>query len=314
MAHKTHTARVLAIGLMVMAAGWSHAAQGAKAADAEAVKLKPAARIQFEAINESSGLARSRRHPGVYWTHNDSGDTARIFAIRRDGSLVKPAGVAESDYKGIEVEGASNVDWEDIAADEQGHLIIEDCGNNANKRRNLAVYIVNEPDPERDLKATVVKKLPVYYPEQRFNEGEPKNYDCEAVFVAGGRIHLLTKQRGDHHTRLYRLETEKTDAPNALKLVDEFDAGGLVTAADASPDGRRLAMLTYDAVWLFEAKADEDYFHGRIRMLPVKAGQCESICFEEDGKTLLMGNEGRSLFSVAIESLRPWKDLIKVTQ
>ncbi len=39
--------------------------------------------LEDKAINESSGLARSQHHPDHYWTHNDSGDTPRLFLIDR---------------------------------------------------------------------------------------------------------------------------------------------------------------------------------------------------------------------------------------
>ncbi len=39
-------------------------------------------------IDESSGLSASRAHRGVLYTHNDSGDSARVFAVREDGTLV----------------------------------------------------------------------------------------------------------------------------------------------------------------------------------------------------------------------------------
>ena len=42
-------------------------------------------RLRDPRIVEASGLAVSRRHPGVLWTHNDSGDPARLFAVGADG-------------------------------------------------------------------------------------------------------------------------------------------------------------------------------------------------------------------------------------
>jgi hypothetical protein len=84
-------------------------------------------RIESQAIAESSGLVASRTHPGVFWTHNDSGDVARLFAIDARGALVGEFHVA----------GASHRDWEDIAADDAGYLYVGDFGNNANDRRDL---------------------------------------------------------------------------------------------------------------------------------------------------------------------------------
>ena len=45
-------------------------------------------RLDHKLIPESSGVIASRRHDGVFWTHNDSGNGPTIFAIRRDGKLL----------------------------------------------------------------------------------------------------------------------------------------------------------------------------------------------------------------------------------
>ena len=57
-------------------------------------------------INEASGLAASRRHPGVLYSHNDSGDQARIFALdSEDGRTLAEYQITHSD----------NYDWEDLS-------------------------------------------------------------------------------------------------------------------------------------------------------------------------------------------------------
>src|SRR5262249_6078481 len=37
--------------------------------------------VTSSSVTEASGLAISGSNPGIYWTHNDSGDSARFFAI-----------------------------------------------------------------------------------------------------------------------------------------------------------------------------------------------------------------------------------------
>src|SRR5689334_10296886 len=48
---------------------------------------KPAVtgKIESAEIKESSGLAASKCQPDVFWTHNDSGDEAFIFAVDKKG-------------------------------------------------------------------------------------------------------------------------------------------------------------------------------------------------------------------------------------
>src|SRR5256885_17165009 len=92
-------------------------------------------RVRTKSLNEASGLVMSRKHPGVYWTHNDGGDGV-LYAIRADGSEV---GHAKID--------AIFHDWEDIAIGSDGHLYLADIGNNDRRRHHMTVYRIDEPDP-----------------------------------------------------------------------------------------------------------------------------------------------------------------------
>jgi len=64
-------------------------------------------RLDGRLIPEASGIVKSRRYPGIYWVHNDSGNPSLIFAIRGDGRIVRQ-------FR-LEV---PNIDWEDIAIDD----------------------------------------------------------------------------------------------------------------------------------------------------------------------------------------------------
>ncbi len=244
-------------------------------------------------IDEMSGLAASRKYPGVIWTHNDSGDKARIFAINRQGKIL-------GEHR---IEGAGNSDWEDIACDD-GKLYISDLGNNSNKRKDLAIYVVDEPAPEGNDPITRFTRWPVAFPEQ---DKKPE-YDCEALFVADGTVYVLTKERAlwlkqkvpGRAARLYRLDTRYTDRVNQLTLVERRTGlGGWVTAADLSPDGKTLAVLCHRPVpslWLFERPADSDRFlSGKAkRLLLNRAGQIEAVTWLDED-TLQVGNEAGHL-------------------
>jgi len=61
--------------------------------------------LQDPALVEVSGIAASTRYPSTLWAHNDSGDTARLFAITDAGA----------DRVTFTLSGATANDWEDIA-------------------------------------------------------------------------------------------------------------------------------------------------------------------------------------------------------
>lgn len=272
--------------------------------------VRPIATIAIPALREASGLAASHRYAGVLWAHNDSGDRPRLFAFRRDGVAVLPNRVSDpARYRGITIDNARNYDWEDITIDPDGRLYIGDIGNNDSARRNLAIYVVDEPDPVAGTPVRAVR-MPFVYPDQKqFPPPLPQRaFDAEALFWADGKLHLLTKRLGDRRTALYRFETLTPGGPNVPTLMDTFDAGMLVTGASATSDGRRLAVLGYlpsllglvDVVYVFERpNASGPWFSGSVRQRRFSGAQlAEGICWV--GDTLLVTNEGGQIFELSI--------------
>jgi hypothetical protein len=208
---------------------------------------------------------------------------------------------------GVLIEGATNVDWEDIAVDGEGRLILCDVGNNQNARRDLVLYLVDEPDTAAE-SATVLERLRVRYPDQTEfpAPSDQMNFDCEAVFTIGGTIHLLTKNRSDLLTSLYRLDEADPERENVLTYVATFDSGGGVTAADASADGLQLVVITYTSIWLFERDDQETpFFEGRVSWAPYFALQTESVCFAGDDTLLLVDEKLGMVYSLPISELTP---------
>ncbi len=252
--------------------------------------------IAAEEIAESSGLVASRRYDGVLWTHNDSGDSARIFAIGRRGEKL-----AE-----FAVEGAQHVDWEDIALDGRGRLYIADVGNNANDRRDLTIYVVPEPDPARSGSVQVERALRFRYADQSaYPDPERMDFDCESVLHFGDALYLFTKHRGNTRTKIYRLPLGETArAEQALEPLATVELGspsrfGVATAADIRADGRYIALLTYQALFIYERLGNDLAPRGpvaRIEFDAEQTQQAESVAW--DGDSLVFGNEQRTLFRI----------------
>ena len=288
---------------LLLAAGWavSGLAGSPGPCCAEALALERIGRIAFHGIDESSAIEKSRQYPDTYWTINDSGGGPRIFAIKASGETIKPEGLKT--YRGIRVEGATNIDWEALALDDRGNLYVGDFGNNSSLRRNLAIYLLREPDPRLRTRVAVRRKIPFSYPEQRRFPEPGRNFDAEALFWFGGHLYLLTKHWSDGQTALYRFDTLLAGTDNKVSLLATLNFGGMVTAADISEDGGLLAVLTYRHIWLVEVTEREGgLLLGRKYRLPVRAGQCEGVCFS--GDSLLITNEQRDIFAVPLATLR----------
>ena len=256
--------------------------------------------MESDEIRESSGLVKSRTYPGVFWTHNDSGDSPRIFAISAEGELV-----AE-----VAVEDADHLDWEDIAVDDSGHLYVGDFGNNLNMRRDLVVYRIAEPDPYAGgATARADLSLPYRYADQEsFPQWGAWNFDAEALFWMDGALFIFTKHRSDQRTRLYRLPAVPGSGEAVLEPVASFDLDGCpcpfdflgnVTGADLHRDGDLLALLTYRALFLFGRDGDGDRPFRQLRSIQFRTRrtrQVESVAW--DGDELIFGNEQRYLFRI----------------
>jgi len=196
-----------------------------------------------------------------------------------------------------------NIDWEDIATDSSGNLYLGDFGNFFNTRRDLAIHVLKEPSSSAASSGISGTSYRFEYPDQ--NEFPPARriYDCEALFWAGGELFLLTKSLADTHTRLYCFESLETDTVNLPALVGSFEIGPQVTAADATPDGQKLAVLTTRSVWVFERpRESRNYLAGKASMQRIQAGQCEAICWDSD-ETLIIANESRELFEFPVSNL-----------
>ena len=255
-------------------------------------------RIDDGEISESSGLVASRTHTDVFWTHNDSGDAARLFAITPEGRKL-----AE-----FSVDGATHVDWEDIAIDETGYLYLGDIGNNANERRDLAIYRIREPDPARRAGSVPVDRVIRYrYRDQTaFPEDGNSVFDAESMLWHDGWLYLYTKHRSDTKTRLYRVSDAASGDEEPLVALGEIELGGgtarligNVTGADISADGGWIALLTYRGILIFDRRGPLPLPAGpvaRIALAFRKTGQVESIAWL--GEALVFGNEAGKLFRI----------------
>lgn len=254
-------------------------------------------------LSEPSGLTAGVQ-PGVYWTHNDSGDGPVIYAVTAEGRLLGQ----------FEVTGAEANDWEAITADGQGHLYVGDIGNNGNARRDLTVYRVPEPTVPMQgepVEGTVAAERAIrfHYPEQTEFPPAARNFDAEALFYdrRAETLYLLTKHRGDMSTVLYRFDDLTSAESVPLSVRGRFVVGGdperfggMVTGADLSPDGRFLAVLTYHALFIFERPAAGDdwlsQLRNRIDFDQDATVQAEAVAWH--GDAVIFTNEQGSQFRV----------------
>ena len=283
---------------------------GVVAPGASAVEV--VGKVTHPELGEISGLARSS-DGAFYWVHNDSGDSARLFAIDVEGNVIGPSwmGLGEHDWPGHTIDNAWHSDWESIAVYD-GHLLIADVGNNGNARRDLGIYVLAEPNPAAVTKARAQRHLEVVYPDQDRFPATQWHFDCEAIFVDGGAVHLVTKHREagrinvqEAGAKLYRLGDGLYESVFGGELEFVGSHGGITSAtgADLSPDGGTLAVSSYTALWLFDRPAEGgNWFQGAARKLDLNVAvtkQLEAIAWQDD-ETLLLINEQADIMQAKV--------------
>jgi len=260
------------------------------------IEVEAYKRIDRPARNEVSGIAKSRTYEDTFWVHGDSGTPDHIYAINEDGEIKSN----DKDYKGAEVKGAKNLDWEDIALGENGTIILGDIGNNCECRDDMKIFILEEPNPKAD-EVEVLREYEIRYPKRDdwYGRLTRSNYNAEALFQENGVIYIITKQR--RKASLFMLENPREDVENELVFIESFEIEHYVTAADISHDGNSLAVLTYDQVLVFEL--GNDLVFGNTFRTAYLEGveQVESITFS--GDNLIIAEEAGQLYRIGMDEL-----------
>ncbi|HEY5836233.1 hypothetical protein [Streptomyces sp.] len=222
-------------------------------------------------IAESSGLTASHRHPGVYWTHNDSGDGPYVYAV--DSATGRT--VARVTMRGVHPR-----DVEAISTGPDGDLYVGDIGDNLDGSWP-EVWIYRFPEPRQLHDQTVdVTRYAVHY------DAGPRNAESLMVQPRTGRVYIASKNENGGH--LYA-----GPAGLSAKSVNVFRSIAdvpWVTDGAFSPDGSRLVLRGY--FWA----SDYRWVNGR----PQKIGsldvpmqqQGESVTFTADGRAVMYGSEG----------------------
>ena len=272
--------------------------------DMPAVELKSCAKLNLHQVPECSALWASTLHPGVFWTLSDSGNKPEIIPIHADGS---PVLGPQGPWSAVTLKGVKNIDWEAVTADGRGNLIVADVGNNLSRRKELQLYVFKEPALGAS-EVSDIRRLVFSWPDQAVYPDPEIAHDCEAMFVVRGRLYLLTKHRRDTSTDLWRVDLPALGEQAVLTRISRFDAKGMVTDASISPDGKKLAVLTYRMAWVFDVPAEgEDFFHAPAKVAPLSppllSWQVEG-CAWLDAQTLLLGSEQGDLFKLPLSSLK----------
>jgi hypothetical protein len=247
---------------------------------------QPVGTVADPALTEISGVVQSRDHDDVLWVHNDSGDSARVFAINHSGATIRQYALS----------GASAIDWEDIAIapgvnEEPDVLYLGDIGDNAKARNDITVYAIDEPNAATDTGSPAARSQRLLYPDSP--------HDAEAMFVdpVSRDLYIVTKELSGKSV-VFRKAGGLVSSEPTLSAIATLDlgVGQLVTGGDIAADGSAVTLRTYGAVFVFSRNQGEDLATAFTRA-PCNAPapterQGEAIGIDPDGRGFVTISEG----------------------
>ncbi|MCX7801235.1 MAG: hypothetical protein N2109_12950 [Fimbriimonadales bacterium] len=235
-------------------------------------------------LKESSGLASSRLRSEWLYTHNDSGDTPRVFRIGPDGRVV-----AELVLPGIRAGDCEDIASAVVAG--RPYLYLGDIGDNERQRPSVRIHRFLEPG--EDAKVGKVESFELVYPDG------PRDAEALLVDPAGGDVYVV-EMVGGRPAGIYRLPGSAKPGRNRLQRVGEVTVGGemaeaqMITAGDISPDGRHAVLRTYLAAFEFDftGAARREWWRARPnRIRTAFEIQSEAIAYSMDGRSLFTSSE-----------------------
>jgi hypothetical protein len=250
-------------------------------------------------LEESSGIEIAGFDQ--FYSINDSKGEAELYVFDTAGKLTQT----------IEIDNATNVDWEGLAQDPEGNIFIGDSGNNDNDRKDLKIYRIPAP-------ATFTENIDsaesISFSYENQTEFPPPDnqsfFDSEAFFIFRDSIFLFIKDRSkpmEGKTLMYQIPAELGNHSAVLK--GEFRTlktkkEGAITSADISPSGLKMVLISQKNVWIFNEFPESNFFEGKVKFITLPVDyQMEGVVFADDCLLYLTSEKDSGHFS-ALHKLR----------
>lgn len=260
-------------------------------------KLNITGRLQDKHMDEISGIAASGVHEGIYYVHNDSGDTSRFFAITPQGRIKSVIY-----FKGDPKEKQGVLDCEDIAVgpgpvNGKSYVYMGDIGDNRSVRKYITVYRMEEEKSWIGTDSILkVNPVPVHF---KYPDGP---HDAETLMIdpVEKLIYIVTKRTDSVAVYTSPLSFKANDTLTLTKrckiYFNGFKPFKWITAGDISKDGQQVLLKDYVKVYYWKREDKEPIWKTMQRKpaeLPYQQEkQGEAIGFTPDGKGYYTTSEG----------------------
>ena len=248
-------------------------------------------------IKEASGIVESRRTPGVYWVHNDSGDTERFWALSATGATLGT----------WTIDGKKPRDLEDLALGygpdgEPDWLYLGDVGDNAESRDEIRILRFEEPIVDPHATEPVVAIVEPDVIELTYPDDVARNSESILIDPLNGDLYVIVKDITGI-SGVYRvvapfggeLPIRMEEVASLLFGEAPLYGSALTTGSDASADGRWILIRTYSSLYLWRRDLERPLytaFEEPPCPVPVASEpQGEAVGFAANGRDYLTVSE-----------------------
>lgn len=260
--------------------------------------------LDSKIIDESSGMARSRKFDVIYHT-NDSGVGPEFYVTRADGSSVQT----------VKIENFKPLDPEEIGVGpcpekmSESCVVMADIGDNLSRRKSIALFFIEE----RAIFPKSVK--PAFIARFKYPDGA---HNAEAMAVLpDGSVVIFTKEMSllgqSKPSQVFRAPlasyVKAKGEPVMLEKLGELDITALtklsgypalITAMTVTADAKRFALLTYGTLIEFAVDLSAPKFPAMttlkdgidFRVVPIAPlPQQESVTYDKNDRDLFYSTE-----------------------
>ncbi len=222
-------------------------------------------------VTEVSGLVMTEN--GHLLAIGDSGNLPKIYELNYSGEVINS----------LVLDGAENVDWEELQLDEEGTLYIGDVGNNLGQRLFLNIYII--PNIETKLNQDTISSFSTlsfnYDDQESFTADSSTPFDAEGFIVIEDEIHLFSKNHGDQSFTKRYILTSSPGYQTAF-LMDSVKLDFWVTGATYNYHLDKLTLCSDERLYNFENYSKSTFTKASC-LINIDASQIEAVCTSPSG-------------------------------
>jgi len=248
--------------------------------------------VESSLINEASGLASSKKNPGVLWTHNDTNGKNRIFALSGKGKHLGSYCVDRCPIR----------DWEDVAVgpgpvDSNSYIYLGNIGDNDFKYDVKCVYRCVEPKVST-LQDTITDTIRNNDTLQFVYPGGVK-YDAEALMIDPLTKDYYVITKTNSVAIVYKAAYPQPTGWSKIDTLESIDTLAIddVVSADISPSGSEIIIKNTKKMFYWVRNDNET-----IRDALSRVSQRISYTEEPQGEAVAWDNNASGYFTISEET------------